>query len=217
MRVLRVDPAVRGSLNELLSNKIWREMFDRDCEAGAQAIHRRASRYLAALVALGLPAECSKDVVADALLTLAMRDNPDSLAGIEAVSGDTPAATQSLTAGSPPVAEPAVGEESEDPAWDEVWALGEIARAIIYIEGRTASGDDPDAATEWREVLEAKDEHDEERFRAALHAAVRASIRELCSEGRLLPEPDIEPTPSGDKRKSLWGARISYRDQRIQR
>ncbi len=115
-------------------------------------------------------------------------------------------------------------------AYDEDWAASEIARAIIYVETRTAPGDAPEPYDEWCEVNAAQQALDEPRLRAALRSAVQASLRELRREGRLLPEPTGSrknakhevalgsPAPKTAPQQapagSAWGARPAYRERR---
>jgi Na+-transporting methylmalonyl-CoA/oxaloacetate decarboxylase gamma subunit len=84
---------------------------------------------------------------------------------------------------------------STDPTWNEDWAQDEIARALVYVDARVASGAAPAADDEWREVHAATEARDEARLRAAVKAAVKASLRTLRREGRLLPEPERGGSP----------------------
>ncbi|MDP9439034.1 MAG: hypothetical protein M3P49_09845 [Actinomycetota bacterium] len=85
-----------------------------------------------------------------------------------------------------------------DPTWNEDWAQDEIARALVYVDARVASGDAPAADDEWREVHAATEAREEARLRAAVKAAVKASLRTLRREGRLLLEPQ-SPTPNPER------------------
>ncbi len=85
-----------------------------------------------------------------------------------------------------------------DPTWNEDWAQDEIARALVYVDARVASGAAPADDDEWREVHAATETQDEARLRNAVKAAVKASLRTLRREGRLLPEPQ-SPTPDPER------------------